>query len=178
MALFKIDTEKQYLTEFWSNRYFVDAETLLLAQGLGNQIANAEILCHYDHVKLTKFRVSSATPGDDVYVIVPININGALAGLSQRPLPLFNCARVDFAVATGRPSRKYLRTGVTEGGIDGNIFTGDQLSALNTYATTMASLDGFVDADGQGIIFGVVFPDIAMRQLRRGTRQKTQPILP
>lgn len=178
MTLYKVDIEKSLGTEFWSNRYFVEAETLTAAQGLANQISTAELGVHTDLVVLTKFRVSTAAPGDDVYIVVPINIHGLMGTTGAVPLPLFNVARVDFGVATGRPSRKYLRGGYTEGDINGNVFTSGTIGNLQTYATTLAGLAGLVDESGQDFLFGVVFEKIAMRQLRRGSKQKARPIIP
>lgn len=178
MALFSLDIEKRLGNEFWTNRYVLNATDIAGAVSVGATIVGYEREVHFSHVTFNKYRVSTLAADDDVFTIVPLVGGGSIDAAGLTPLPLWNVARVDFGAATGRPSRKYLRMGLTENGVDGNVLTSSMLSVLNAYGAALVALDAYVDVDNQAIVSYAVFSLVAMRQLRRGTRRRTTPVLP
>lgn len=183
MALYKLDIEKQLGSEYWSNRYFISAGTLAAANAQAPMILACEASFHRTAILFTKYRVSDTVPGTDNFIVTPANVNGILPK-NGAFLPLFNVVRSDFRVeGTGRPSRKYYRIGLCAGDAvadfqhDPTIRTLVQTN-LNTLITALNDNDTpIVDADLQAWVSSTTFIDISMRQLRRGTKQRTQPIL-
>lgn len=178
MPLFSVDVQKFGAGEYWTNRYIIDVADLDAGIAVGEDIADLERVPLLASFVIEKYRVSSVVEGDDVYAIVPYEQAG-LAFSDGFPLPLFNVVRVDFAVGFGRPSRKYLRGCLSEGSIAGmNIETAVRGNIQTNYATPLAALPAYVDVDGQPITSATVFSAIHMRQLRRGSRRRTTPIIP
>lgn len=172
-GLWVVDSEKVYQGEYWTNRYIVQAPDLAAAHAIAMGIVATERSAHQVQVLFTKVRTSDGQPNTDVYQVTNINEFGQRAATGDL-LPLFNVVRVDFNVSGGgRPSRKYLRGILTESDISFNtIITGTVTSLETLYATPLAALTGFVDVDGQEIVSGQVYPNVAMRQLRRGSKRK------
>lgn len=176
MPLFQLDIEKSYQGEFWTNRYILEATDVNATLGTANIIVDAEQDVHNNIINFTKYRVSDIVKGTDNYVIVPINSVGGRVSVGSI-LPLFNVARVDFGVGIGRPSRKYLRIGFTEADIDGSVIVPALVTALQNYGALLVSLAQFVDVDAQPITSSAVVGTLQMRQLRRGSRRRTQPVI-
>lgn len=177
MALFTLDIEKQLDAEFWTNRYIISAPDLQTATLVSATVLDLERLVHLVAVTFTKYRVADILPGTDLFNIVPINQPGQRGSVTTL-LPLFNTIRVDFGVEQGRPSRKYLRGTLTENDIEFNtVSTVLRDFVLNTYALPLVAQGFYVDVDGQDITSASVFTDVQMRQLRRGSRRRTQPII-
>lgn len=183
MALFKIDVEKRLDGEFWTNRYIVQAPELAAANASRMRIVDAERQFHRLEVEFTKVRVSDMVPGTDLYTVTPLGLFGTLTKNGSY-LPLFNVVRADFtAEGSGRPSRKYYRLPLCAGDVDSDYRISSTLRNL-----IKDVLDGMlddlandaipmVDPDNQALYPSVVFQPIAMRQLRRGTKQRSNPIL-
>ncbi len=179
MALYSVDIEKVLLGEFWSNRYIVEAETLIDAHASALDIVALERAVHKTVVTFTKYRTSTTAEGDDLYFITALNSTG-LDGSGGDWLPLFLVARVDFSTAGGgRPSRKYLRLPLGENEVTNNSIIPAVVANINgSYATPMAALGSYVDVDGQAFIAGSCNPFVGMRQLRRGSKRRALPIIP
>lgn len=184
MALFKVDTQKTYGGEFWTNRYIISAGSIENAQEGGLIIIEAERTWHRTFVHFDKLRVSSFTPGDDAFIVTPYDADGEVTPSSGGVLPLWNVLRADLAVeGFGRPSRKFFRCGLMAGDITLDFTaTGDILSAVVPGITEMiaelqTNVSPLVDVDGQPITGAVSFGLVAMRQLRRGSRRRTEPVL-
>ena len=178
MALFSIDIEKFYLAEYWTNRYIVNASDLATADTYGHQIVEFERAIHVAVVQFTKLRTADAIEGNDVYKITPLGLNGARSA-SGAPIPLFNVVRCDFSVATGRPSRKYLRLPLMVGEVSGNTIASGVIGLVNVdYVEPLVAAGFYVDVDGQPIIDGTTMLNVGMRQLRRGSKRKLTPVLP
>lgn len=184
MPLFKVDTEKSYGSEFWTNRYIIEAGSIENAQEGGLIIIEAEREFHRTFVNFTKLRVSTFTPNDDVFIVTPYSADGNLVPSSGGVLPLWNVVRVDLAVeGFGRPSRKFYRTGLMAGDVTLDFtITGDALNVVVPSVEAMiaelqSNASPLVDVDGQNIASSVSYGLIAMRQLRRGSRRRTEPIL-
>lgn len=172
-GLWVVDTEKLYQGEYWTNRYIVAAADLMAAHSIGNAIVGLERTITHVNCLFTKYRTSDGVPETDVYAIQNINLFGQ-RNPNGEMLALFNVARFDFNVAGGgRPSRKYMRGVLTEDVVQFNTITSAAITELNNgYATPLAALAGFVDVDGQEITQGALYPFVAMRQLRRGSKRK------
>jgi hypothetical protein len=178
MPLYQLDIEKAFGSEFWTNRYILNAASLSAAVASIGGVINAERNITDQNVSFTRCRVADLDPNTDQYTIVPLNQVGARANLTNL-LPLFNVLRVDFGVAEGRPSRKYLRGVLVEGDIDFTTISTSALTFFDTnYVDLLVPFDSYVDVDGEPIISGSVYPQVAMRQLRRGSRRRTEPIIP
>jgi hypothetical protein len=179
MALWNVDIEKLLSGEYWTNRYIVDALNLADAATVADQIVELEKNIHRTNVLFTKVRTSDQTPNTDVYRVRSINQFGELTPVAGQMLPLWNVLRVDFSTGSGRPSRKYLRLPIYEGDIDDGQFNTGFLATMGTsYATQMLNIAEFVDVDGEAFTEATVVPFMGMRQLRRGSKRRTQPILP
>jgi hypothetical protein len=180
MPRYNVDIEKMLEGEYWTNRYVVQNADLAAAVVSANMIYEYERAIHTNIVLFTKYRASDQVPGTDVYQVVTLNTMG-LATLTTDYWPLFNVVRCDFnPEGGGRPSRKYLRLPIAEG----NITTKGQLStawrdALKTaYVDPLVAMVAFVDVDDQALTSGSVYPFVSMRQLRRGSKRKLNPVLP
>lgn len=183
MALYHVDVEKTLVGEFWTNRYVVSTTTLSNADEAADLIVSAERAFHREDITFTKVRTRTVAPGDDIYSSRPISAPGLLA-TSGPYLPLFNVARVDFiAEGGGRPSRKYYRMGICAGDMVVDFTLPNAiLSALEgSLAALIGDLEAnaspFVDVDGQALSDPTAYAAIAMRQLRKGSRRRTEPIL-
>lgn len=177
MALFNLDIEKELDGEFWTNRYILEAGSLGQASADGQNIVNFERAITSSQVTFTRYRVSDQVPLTDVFQIVALGVLG-LRVLTGPLLPLFNVVRVDFTAELGRPSRKYLRGVLGEDDIVFNsIAQPTQVLVFDLYALPLFQSTVFVDVDGQALVGASVIPNVAMRQLRRGSRRRQTPVL-
>jgi len=177
MPLFSLDIEKSLGNEFWTNRYILQLDDLTQAIFAGNTITGYELAIHTTLVNFTRYRVADLDPTTDLFVIVPIGQAGDRTPPGEY-LPLFNVVRVDFPAGNGRPSRKYLRLPITEPEQVGGVLQTSLTSIILTeYAVPLGDFAQYVDVDGQGLGAGVVHPNVAMRQLRRGSKRKLTPPL-
>lgn len=179
MPLYSLDIEKQLGTEYWTNRYILDGASPAGLNTAAVAIVAAERAITLDSVTFTKYRISSVATGDDDYVIIALGSAGQRAVGGATALPLFNCVRVDFDATQGRPSRKYLRGIIAEGDqSDFGVLNDTLLDFVDeNYTGYVVGVPEFVDVDGQGFTGGRSMKAIAMRQLRRGSRRRTTPIL-
>lgn len=179
MPLFSLDIQKSLRGEFWTNRYILNADTLLAATPDAVLIVEAERAITIADVQFVSYRISDQIKGTDQYIVVPIGTFG-LRVTSTQALPLFDVLRVDFGVGLGRPSRKYLRGVLSEQ--DQTNYGELDLAAVtyftNNYATPVKDVAGYVDVDGQDITSGRVYGQVGMRQLRRGSKRKEKPVIP
>lgn len=181
MPRFQVDIEKRLGTETWTNIYYVEAATSQDAVAPAGAIVVQEQSFHATGVEFTRLRVRSVAVGDEDYQIVPIAQQGQRALLSA-VLPLFNVLRCDFtALGGGRPSRKFYRgcIGADDLGADGRLVEGVAAAANTALTALVTNLTGeLVDVDGQALIGATVFRVVGMRQLRRGSRRRLEPVLP
>jgi len=177
MAIFRLHIEKYHAlsSEYWVNRYFIDAATLADAALASNGIVDAEKPLYSPDVVITKSHVDDNVPNTSNYQTTIRNLAGTRTSHAGDRLPLFVVARVDFSVAGGgRPSRKYLRGVFYEMDVSFSSIATLMLTSLNTYASSVAA-SGACDPQGQDIISGAAFLSPAMRQLRRGSKKKVIP---
>lgn len=183
MPVFQADIEKRVGREYFTNVYYVNAATIVEAAAASVRIAAFEQYFHKDAVVFEKARVRTPAEGDDIFVNTPLGFLGLQVNQPAQQLPLFNVLRVDFGVATGRPSRKYYRVLLNESDIESaNVAQALRDVVTLRYGEMVADLGGLgvqhVDIDGQLVVNCVPQIPIGMRQLRRGSRRRTQPILP
>lgn len=178
MPLFSLDIEKELRGEYWTNRYILDGASALSLNGPANSIVVAERDILIPDVEITRYRISSTVVGDDAYIIVPVGQMGTRVVTTQA-LPLFVVFRVDFPATQGRPSRKYVRGSIAEGDQTnyGDLEPATITFINNNYGTPVGAVPEYVDVDGQQLGAGICYPNVGMRQLRRGSRRRTQPIL-
>jgi len=173
-----VDIEKEYLGEYWTNRYVVLAPTRAQAAIYAGEIAEMERTWHKTVVLFTKFRVSDDNPATDNYQVSNLNVYGT-APVNGDLLPLFNVMRVDFNVSGGgRPSRKYYRLPMGEFDQANGTITSGALSVWNAAVANLATGGYYRDVDGQVIIDASVYPKVGMRQLRRGSKRKAPTTSP
>jgi hypothetical protein len=175
VPIYKVDIEKFYEGEYWTNRYLVDAVDLATAVLRGDALFLKEKGFHLNGVGFTKLRVSDSASNTDVYVTIPLNDFG-VGGPMDNPMPLFNCLRVDFPTGVGRPSRKYYRGVLTEASVSFNSLLSTAIAFYNSALQDITD-DGLVDPQGQPFTGFIVWPRVQMRQLRRGKRRRTTAIL-
>lgn len=175
----QIDIQKVMGNEYWTNRYLTDlAVGTAEAEALATLIAEAEQDFLYNVVTIDKIRIATLTPGDDVFQVWNPALVGTRTFSAGTLLPLFNVVRIDFGAGLGRPSRKYFRGALAEVDVDGNVLTNTfRTGPAAAYATAIADAPNIVDPQGSELIgFSVSIP-IGMRQLRRGSRRRSEPVL-
>jgi hypothetical protein len=176
MPIYQIDIEKTLSNEYWTNVYHVNVADALTAQDRATSIYQIEREVHMTFVLFTKYRVA---PYPQVAVqgfVNPIGLNGLYA--IEATLPLFNVARVDFGNGVGRPSRKYLRLPVGETMQQDAVFSsGYRTSFNNAYSIPLLSVPGLCDTQGRPLISAGLMLTVGMRQLRRGSKRRLQPII-
>lgn len=182
MPSYQVDIEKRLGEEYWTNVYYVFSDTLTDADAAAGEILAYEQNMHLDIVTFTKLRVRTQVEGDEVYISRPVAVNGERPTVGEY-LPLFNVCRVDLGTTSGRPSRKFYRLPLLEGDQQNGQLVGSLVSIVDSNLQGLSlALEGlvssWVDVDGQQIVAIAVFPDVGMRQLRRGSRRRTTPILP
>lgn len=93
-------------------------------------------------------------------------------------LPLFNVLRVDVTAAMGRGGRKYLRGVLGEEEITFNTISPGAVSTYETmYCNVLDGLDYLVKKNGVELDDWSVFPQVGMRQLRRGSKRRVTPVI-
>lgn len=176
-AMFSLDIEKQFGSETWTNRYILSNPTIDNALFTAQAILDVEMAVHTEDVTFTRYRVADLDPNTDVFVIVPVLDQGAIAKTSDY-LPLFNVLRVDFPAGLGRPSRKYYRLPIQEHQQAGGVWDSNAILTYNqAIGVALGDIDEYVDVDGEPLGTGVCFPNVAMRQLRRGSKRRQTPVL-
>lgn len=179
MTLWILDVEKRIGEEYWTNVYHINASTLTAARTIADDIITRERARHRNVVNYTYARLRpkllSSGGGTKWATGGTGDINAA--GVSY--MPLFNCIRVDFLTATGRPSRKYYRTPVYDANQTNGLLTAATRTDWATWAAGLAAVAGFVDPQGQTFVSAYVAPEVGMRQLRRGSKRKQgAPVIP
>lgn len=182
MATFQVDIEKTSnlptgQTYYWTNVYHVSAADQASAVAIGNSIVAIEKAVHRTDQTFTKMRVRQTLPDAMSGSIVVLTGTGAIAAAGDS-IPPFNCVRVDFGKAIGRPCRKYLRTGLRETDQANGLLLSSYVTAVTTgYSTPLVALGTVCDPDGDLIINGSVMTPVQMRQLRRGSKRKIGPVI-
>jgi hypothetical protein len=176
MGVFQVDIQTDYYGEFISNRYFVDEPGLAEAAAIGVAIANLHAKLLPPSVKIDAIRASTPAPADNQFFTSPVNIPGTRAATSQT-MPEFCRYRVDFQIGYRRPLRKFLLVPFEEDS-EGSSFTGGAVArVINDYINPLIALASVCSAEGLPVINGSLNARIGMRQLRRGSKRRLQPII-
>lgn len=176
MPLFQIDIEKRLGTEFWTNVYLIDAIDLVVASSQALELVDVERAFHLNVVEFTKARASVPGQETDLFNTVPLGQLG-LRGAGSDLLPLFCTMRVDFQVFGRRPLRKFYRGVLTEFDVAGSQISNPDL--ISAVSSAFAPTEGVIVNDSlQPAGPPIVVIPVQMRQLRRGKRKRTQPVLP
>lgn len=177
MAIWQCTIEKSLGGEYWCNVYHVNAVSLQEAYDAGAAIVVLEKAISSQAVSFTKMRLRQTITPQAQGTVFPLGVTGDKPPYSY--MPLFVVARVDIALEQGRPDRKYLKPPLGVGGISNGQLTTDTLNVFqNGYATPITDVPGICDSIGNPWISAKVNPVVGMRQLRRGSRKRTTPIIP
>lgn len=174
--VWEIAIEKVLGNEYWINVYHADVVSQAEAKTVGDEIVGVERGVHQIQVGFTKMRVRQVSEIAGPGTVYPIGLPGAVANSIY--LPLFVVARVDIAVGTGRPDRKYLKTPFPASLVENGMLTGPAIAFYNSqYCTPLLAIEDISDRSGQPYISAAVSPAVGMRQLRRGSRKRTTPVI-
>ncbi len=178
MPALSLDIEKSFAGEFWTNRYILNVPSFTEGKLVKDEIVALEKAIHTTIVNFERWRLSDFDPATDAYQTGIIGGTGSRA-TGTNIMPGFVVVRVDFEPESGRPSRKYLRYVGTESDANTDLWTdGFVLEIFNNYANPMLAVDEYVDVDLQTFLTTVVSRKVGMRQFRRGSRRRTEPVLP
>lgn len=170
----RLTVEKEYQGEFWTNVYWLNVANPPAGNAAAEAVVNAERSTLDNRCIITRYRIDDAVPLTDNYHTVVLNVTGASANATIELMPLFSVVRVDLTVAGSRPSRKYFRGYLLESIVEGpfNISASAITSFQTNLADALAAIPELCDVDGQDVVGAKVWPKVAMRQLRRGSKKK------
>jgi hypothetical protein len=175
---YNVDVQKSRGGIYWTNRYQLERNEPGLTPAEVAAFRSAEGPIHATTVQFVSLRISDAVPGTDNFAVYPLTGTGGTPD-GGTPLPGFCCLRVDIPVGFGRPCRKYYRVYVGEAQSNGQTwipeYVADTQALMNTLQSTVA---GLVDPQGNPWGVPVVKTVIQMRQLRRGSKRQTTPVIP
>src|SRR4029453_218940 len=172
IQLFK--THPEYPRPF-SNTYRTNATDLTTAGDVADAIEEEELAIFDSATTFTYARVSTATPGDDVFLNRLYNHSGA-SGVTSPGEPLFNTCRIDFNVSgSGRPSRFHYRN-IHEVEHTGRALETAFITIMNDFAIALldavAGAGGeLVQEDGDVLLNGTCFPLVVQRSKSRRRRK-------
>lgn len=142
MARFRVEIFKRLNNETWENRWYIETVSFTTAPPLVDQIVAAERNIHSDQVTFTYARVSTIVEGDDLFLNLPINLQGQLAASTTGGLlPLWNVAKVYFAKDLQRPDYKLFRGVLGEGNTESGQVTASMVTTITNSFTPLVLLD-------------------------------------
>jgi hypothetical protein len=178
MALFRLQgfLEHPFIAgRSFSHTFIVAATDIVVAAGAQPSVSEFLREVYDENFLHTYVRISTLTPGDDVFTTVAVNDPG-VRGFSGETLPLFNTVRLDVNASTGRPSRWHIR-GLHEGEV-GNNQVGSTLRTLieDAYAALVTALGenefNLFQPDGNELAAtGICAIDVKLRKLHRKRRK-------
>jgi len=177
MPIYQIDVQAQLAGEYFSNVWHVNATDYVQALGWADAIAEITASQSHSSVVVDKARVALYPLAGGQGTVRSYALQGGQGDYDY--LPLFNIVRVDWQPALGRPSRKYMRFPVNEGIQIKGIMSPGQVAAYQTgfVLAIQVQVPGLCDIQGRPFVDGVVFAQVGMRQLRRGSKRRLQPII-
>ena len=176
MPLFKVDIQKKLGEEYWTNTYTVNESTIQAARDVGLLIVNQERNFHLNVVVFDRLRVSTPVEGDNEFIIVPLSELGRRDTFEGEVLPLFNTLAVLYGTGVGRVGRRYYRGCLNETDVfDGRVVL-TLISDVGLYTQNILSF-GVAKANGTPYTTATPVREVAMRQLRRGSKRRLRPII-
>lgn len=174
--VWQIDIQKVFAGEFWTNVYHCQVGSQAAAKAIAEQIILAESNYSHSGVSFNKYRIArSPRLGQQGTVYQSAEVGKAG---SWQVLPLFNIAMVVFTVEQGRPSRKYLKLPFSTQSISDSRLTTSVIQSINVgYCQVLSAIPELCDESGNSFFSIGVSPVPGMRQLRRGSKRKLQPII-
>ena len=174
--VWEIAIEKSLGTEYWINVYHADVVTQAEAKQVGDEIVGVERGVTQIQVGFTKMRVRQISEIAQAGTVYPIGLPGAMADSIY--LPLFVVARIDIAVPSGRPDRKFIKSPAPASLVTNGMWSAPAQNLYNgSYCTPLLAVENICDRSGQPYLSAAVSPVVGMRQLRRGSRKRTQPVI-
>lgn len=177
MAVYKVQVDKTFSGDRWSNTYHVNGSSLVGARDAADAIVLHERAIHPTFVQFTRLLVSTITEGDRQFAALPLSVAGTRTFTTDR-LPVFNTLRADLSVGgVGDTARKYYRC-LCEGDSSGGAIVSDLVtlatSEINELIDEMAS-GGFplCKISGDLLTDVTIFALVQERQLHRRRRKKT-----
>jgi len=177
MPVYRVDIEKTD-DVYWTNRYHVNAVNPNEAFAAAQEIAAVERAQTASYITFTKARVSlAATVGVDDYTNIPLNYAGQRTATGV--LPYFVATRIELYSGPGRPDIKYYKGMADPNDLNSpSVWKPAYLTTIGTgLCAALAGVEGLCNA--QGLAYSTIAPAIkvGMRQLRRGTRKVTTPVI-
>lgn len=178
-GVYQCDIQKVLAGQYWTNRYHVIGANFEEATQVGQAIAAIERAETISSIFFTSLRISTPQAGDDAYQVTPLSYYGSVVAAGN-PLPLFVVVRVVFSKGPGRPDVKYYKGMANKDALnDAFTYTQNLVAGLTEHlATPLQNIAGLSDALGQAYNLISIDGRIGMRQLRRGSKKKLQPIIP
>lgn len=164
---------------YWTNRYLTTISNMADAKGVMDRLVAAERVLYTSGTVITNGRVDDNVEDTDEYATTAYNLPGTRAAVATDFIAPWVVGRVVFSVADlGRPLQKYIRMFVSEGDTAGPFaLSSAAMAILNQYATAVVA-EPICDPAGNLVVAGAAFPNVAMRQLRRGKKKKDTPSSP
>jgi len=178
-GVYQIDIQKVLGSEYWTNRYHVTAGSFTEALAAGEEIAQAERAQTLSSVTFVSLRASVPGPENDSYQVQPLGYSGGIGGGSIS-MPLFVVVRVTFSKGPGRPDVKYLKAMANNDSLQDPFNYKDSVvtGINNGYVALVFAVEGLCDAGGNSYVSASVDKRVGMRQLRRGSKKRDEPIIP
>ena len=179
MPVFQVDIQKSCDNIYWTNRYYVTAASITDALAPAHQIVEAERASSYNYVSFISNRVSVPGPEQpSTYIVTPEQGQGARVPTAVMHLTV--CALVKLNWRAGRPDQKFYR---------GMIGASDLAQTQRLTAAAVNTIEQGVCAElfdiaalctktGQSYTSIDCSQRVSQHQLTRGTRKRTQPIIP
>jgi hypothetical protein len=177
MPQYQIDIQKVLGTEYWTNVYHVSAASLTAARDIMFDIVDEEKKIHHTNVSFDRYRVALMPVSGGSFLTGGLSGPGLATGPAD--VPLFAVARVEFSTGFGRPGIKMYRGCLTEGDIVDTtaLSSGIQTYFNGTWIPGLLAAAPLEKINGTGFVGGSLSPTVGMRQLRRGSRRRTEPVI-
>jgi hypothetical protein len=176
--IWRIQVQKQFLNQNWSNDYLTSAITIEDATDVANAVIAFERAIHAVSVEFLYVRISSVTVGDRYHRDITLNEPGLRDTGGSDALPLFNTIRVDFGTSFYDPGRKYYRSPVVESDQSGGSLLPGTISFINgAIAAHLPTdvLNEIVTPKGHQVTDASCYQYVQMRQQHRRRKKKVTP---
>lgn len=176
MAVWQIVIEKFFNNEYFVNDYHVQESDALNVPTAVGVIANLERAVTPQNVSFTKARYRPAGSSAQG-TVMPLGFFG-LADAMSNPMPLYCTARVDLAPVSGRVGRKYMRALLNMSSVEqGSIIPATRTFIQTNFVAPLVALGYVCKENGSEFVSGATIAAVQMRQLRRGSKRRLQPII-